>query len=233
MSTLSLEEIELQLEENPDDLTVWREWLSYCRRHDLPQDRYIEYLEKEGILKTYKHTWEIFKGKSLDILRRVVTTKTIALQLFNSELESISGLEEFIAPKLEHLVLKQITKVEITAFPKYVWAINSKLVFSDTADFSKLITLHLNKVEIENIDKIYEAENLENLILEDISRPDIQISRFKNLVHLSVDNPDILKKLGTSDTVTSIHAAKNRLTGLVNNGWYPNLEFPIKGINNQ
>lgn len=227
---LSLEEINRQLEEYPHDLTIWREWLVYTRRYDLPHDRYIDYLEKEGYLsKTSRdRIWTMSKGKHLEVLCGVRTKKLRVLNIYGRDIESTVGIEALIAPKLTDLTLQEVNNFEITKiFPKMT-ILDSMVNFSDTADLNALTSLTLENTSILNIDRIYEAVNLVGLTIQD-TKSAFKITTFEKLRILS-GTPNSLKKMGNSDTVEHIYTDYH-LNHLMNKGWYPNLEYPFKGKN--
>lgn len=230
--TLSIEEIELHLEERPHDLTVWREWLAYTRRHDIPHDRYIAYLRKEGFLNKdiQESLWIIERGNNLEFLRGVISEEPELISIFGPGLYSTQGIEDFIAPNLTKLVMQEVDSLELTkGFPN-IAIFDSTINLSDAADLSNLYSLSIDNTSITNLDKLYEAVNLTKIIVRQC-KLDIQISRFKKLRSLA-GNPNILKDMGDSDTVERIFTT-NSLHTLKNKGWYPNLEYPFKGINKQ
>ena len=228
--TLSIDEIELGLEEHPHDLSAWGEWLSYNRRHALSHNRYIDYLKKEGFLieDHQKNIWNIERGNNLEFLRGVVTNEPTILRISGSELKSTQGIEDFIAPNLGRLDLIDVDGLEITkGFPTLTIS-NSKINISDNIDLSGLTFLALNGVKIYNISKIYDATNLDCLTVKKVS-PSLQISNFKNL-RIIRGSYNLVKKFGDSDTVQYIYA-NHSLSRLMDRGWYPNLEYPFKGKN--
>ena len=239
---LSLEEINLQLEERPHDLTVWREWLSYCRRHDLPHDRYIDYLEKEGIIKEdgRSRSWEIYRGKDLDLLRGVVAPDLELLLLSYPEMESTEGIEDLIAVNLKATYIRNVRNLEVTKIFSSFGMSDSKIRFSDTVDPNVLTKLSLSdKVEIENLNVIYEALNLTTLTVQDYDGSlGLKLDKLKKLTTLNIFSLDteILKKLGDSLYLKHMRGYTvqcNEILKLMKENWYPNLEFPVKGVYNQ
>ena len=232
--TLSIEEINRQLEEYPHDLSVWREYLSYCRRHDLSHDRYLDYLDNNALVILYKHTWYINKGKDLDVLSGVFTTDLESIILANLELESTKGLEDLIAPNFKELWIGSIQHIELTACPTILNLYDNHITLSNTIDLTSLTKLQSSNSQISNMDKIYDAINLEDLSVENVNTLNSRcfipkISKFKKLKNFSTGTTDELKQFGDSKSLISIRSYG--VEPLVDKGWYPNLEYPIKGIN--
>ena len=237
--TLSIEEIELQLEEHPHDLSVWREWLAYCRRHNLPQNRYKKYLTEYGFLSRdfFECNWLIDNSKDLNILGGLYSNIR-TLTISSTGMESTEGIEGFVAPNLKTLYINGSINLKITKLYPILWLHRCKIEFADNIDFTVLNTLCLDQTRIENEEVLYKAFKLSKLIIYKIPNCNIQLDRFKGLTHLSIcldiDPKYELEKMGNSDTLLEIElkaSGYSLLEKLISNGWYPNLEHPMKGKN--
>ena len=235
-----MEEIELQLEENPDDLTVWREWLSYCRRYGLSHERYLEYLERQGIL-TRSHAgvvWNILREKDLDSLRGVIDKTVERLTIRDLKVSSTVGIEDFVAPKLSLFIVFATFGIVITKAYHTMSVYYGSVKFSERAELSNLDMIFFYGVEIIDVHNLYGATNLTHIVMH-YTRSDMEICRFKGLTRLTLrveesDNYlEALKRLGNSDTLRFLYDY-NDLEGikkLIDDGWYPNLEYPTVGKN--
>lgn len=236
--SLSIEEIELQLEEYPHDLSAWKEWLAYRRRFHLPQDRYKQYLREIECLSTdfLGYEWWIDNSKDLNILSGLCSgIKT--LNLSSLDMESTEGITDFIAPNLNTLLITGPVNIELTRVYPRLYLYSCKIRFADTVDLSSIEDLILDDTQFEDKEVIYKAYNLKNLTVYRPPNFNIQLDLFKNLTYLwiaSTDHQDYLKNMGSSDTLLAIDLripGSYLLENLVDNGWYPNLEHPIKGKN--
>ena len=244
--TLSIEEINRQLEEYPHDLTAWEKWLSYTRRHNLPQDKYIDYLKNLGIVTEIdKYFWKIV-SKSMSMLGGLSNydLKLISIWL-NSKYNRLSELSHFRSPSLNFLTIEGPHSIVIDYIPPTLISLHlvdfKSLIFEDSVDLSQLESLDIGiDGLVSNFDMISTAKNLSGLFIGKKSNIDgtLQLSDFPKLRTLQLFNNTILHSIGNSSSLVGLNYAHspntlNILMDRVSEGWYPNLEHPIKGKNKQ
>ena len=266
--TLSIEEIELHLEENPHDLTVWREWLSYTHRYDLSQDRYLEYIKSLDVYfddKFGDESWELLGMKNLDLFRGVYAPNLEFIKLHILKDGILRGIDDLIAPNLNEL---EITRSRLTEISHSYSPLEEDI---STYKVDSIILPHITALSLidMSIYPLIQVPNLKYLTIEHFPVADYtDIYNLKELETLSIwgqpkDSPppkleflpklrsitvnpkyaDNLDGMGDSNTLTNIQyytsggeskrVIETAIHSLVDKGWYPNLEYPMKGKNKQ
>lgn len=239
-----LKNFELQLIDNPHDLNIWGDYLDYCCRHNLPQTAYIEYLRYTRNLPVIENSncWNLngFNLDDLQLLRGIYSPTLDRIILNASNLKSTAGLESLKAPGLVDLLIRDANNLVLTYLPNYLSLNYSTIIIDHTVGILNLEVIDMFRSKIADPPILYRARNLKTLSILESDPTLLEISFFSNLKKVRCDNISDLIKLGDSISVTEIlchHDTRypgnecTRLQSLVSNGWYPNLEYPIKGKN--
>lgn len=234
---MTLEEVELHLEDNSEDLTVWRHYLSLCRRFNIPQEKYFKYLQSKNIL--IQHPTNTFLTLSniddLYILNGMSFPDLYTLVIRGPHLKSTKGLENLIFHCLNMLVIENMINLEIS---NIVEGYDSAYSKNQATDIDNVLGL-----KIQNSTVVFNSTpfNLTDICIVNSKITGLTIKDLYNLKTIWIDDINILKTLGNSDflkridynftqTVQTLNFIRS-LEYLIDRGWYPYLEYPVKGIN--
>lgn len=243
---VDLETLHMQLTEMPNDLAIWRAYLSYSNRMNLIPYKYFEFLNRSGIKTSarYRGCLDLVlknKIKDLDLLRNIFLPDITEIGIRykdNDTVNSLSGLEDVLAPLLKSITLSSFNGNLEHILPQVIRLTfyMSKVNIAPTIDILGIKELYFFATTINNMEIFNKCSSLKVLLLQQHQRPtELRLVNFPKLEKLFYDSDDILLQLGDSISIDAIFfqnpASYNLLTDLVKKGWYPNLEHPIKGNN--
>lgn len=231
-----MEEIELQLEERPDDLSVWGSYLSWCHRNNLLQKRYEKYIQLRGFNCCFDDpSWELAEGFDLDLLRGVYAPNLKHISIDSENIQNIEALSYILIPNMLFLQISIAQHLHIPELPPTLQNLELfgvSCTLGDTIQFPELTLIKLTYSKILNVPYLYRADKLTEIYLYDSGI--FSISEFKQIMRVYYRGIDSLNLLNSSKTLQILeHEDPSKIKELISKGWYPNLKYPIKGLNIQ
>ena len=231
-------ELNEYLDQSPENMELWREYLTHCHRYNLPQTRYLEHLSSIGILLgggIDDGSWHIYNPACFPYLRGLYLSKLETITIACDNLSGISGLDDIIAPKLSEV---RFSNRGITTVDVDLKNLNTLSCFSIWGDKSRL-NIPIPMLDLKSLDLSRTTLSLE----DGGSFPSLEKIKLLSSNILGIDRLSLSQKLREIEIYVDV---ENRATfdfsnfnGILNNfpllqkikGKFPD-DFDIKQLGN-